>query len=655
MYCKIGLMDKGVDTYAILLPDELRHNGQCQQWAACLSQNDSLYVSNVRLTLTIGDWLCRKLRSYQGGRRTIAQLEQAVYTALDSIGIAMSIDWVKLKPLSEQHRNSHTRYMNLCSQVLQWVQGRKLLYDEWLGLVKDQLQVRDGIDANCATSSGQHQPIGEAELLQAWRWLLLYGHMQLRSAVEWQDPRKGRTELRCLRCYENNLIRAVGKCRYCGEHCYYCSSCLQLGRSRTCAPLLIGRYYSPIIKHTSYASLTPEHLLEIERFSLSDAQLMATNHALSFVYNRLSRYAEQTTLGYYRRKHLIYHERHQEPDPLSSQFLLWAVTGAGKTEMIFPLVAYMVALGGRVLLATPRRDVVLELSPRLHKAFPELSIVTLYGGSGERWQYGQLVLATTHQLMRYQHGFDLVIIDELDAFPYHGDKRLYRVAAEARTPHGVTILLSATPPSYLQKEIHRGRLAHIKLPVRYHRHPLPVPIRLKVPLVVDQLRSYTIPRPLIRALQQSLAEEAQVFIFLQRIAHTEAYAKLLRLSFPDINIEATSSQDAARTEKVMLFRQREIRVLVTTTILERGVTVPRSHVYICDAEAELFDEASLVQMAGRAGRSSDAPNGKVYFLSQQWSTAQKRAIKQIKSMNRLAMQQGYLLPQYLGERGIEDV
>nr|WP_244192919.1 MULTISPECIES: DEAD/DEAH box helicase [Paenibacillus] len=106
------------------------------------------------------------------------------------------------------------------------------------------------------------------------------------------------------------------------------------------------------------------------------------------------------------------------------RFLLWAVTGAGKTEMIFPLLQYILEHGGRALVATPRRDVVLELAPRLAKAFPDISLATLYGGSTERWKDAQLTLATTHQLMRFYQAYDLVIIDELDAFPYDINSKL---------------------------------------------------------------------------------------------------------------------------------------------------------------------------------------------------------------------------------------
>lgn len=131
--------------------------------------------------------------------------------------------------------------------------------------------------------------------------------------------------------------------------------------------------------------------------------------------------------------------------------------------------------GGRVLIATPRRDVVIELDPRIRRAFPEQSVVTLYGGSKQRWERGDITLATTHQLMRFENSFDLVIIDELDAFPYVNDATLHYAAGKSGKHTAVRIFLSATPPYLLQREARRGLLPHAKVPVRFHRHPLPVP------------------------------------------------------------------------------------------------------------------------------------------------------------------------------------
>jgi competence protein ComFA len=85
-----------------------------------------------------------------------------------------------------------------------------------------------------------------------------------------------------------------------------------------------------------------------------------------------------------------------------------------------------------------------------------------------------------------------------------------------------------------------------------------------------------------------------------------------------------------------------VRLLVTTTILERGVTIPKSDVFILDADAPIFDAAALVQMAGRSGRSADDPAGHVVFAAREKTRAQAEAVSQIKGMNTLARKKGYL-------------
>ncbi|EAM8910472.1 hypothetical protein C3581_24545, partial [Salmonella enterica] len=172
-----------------------------------------------------------------------------------------------------------------------------------------------------------------------------------------------------------------------------------------------------------------------------------------------------------------------------------------------------------------------------------------------------------------------------------------------------------------------------------------VPRLLKMPTVAECIRKRELPALLKKSIQTSLLREAQVFVFVTRIAQIESFVTLMRHIFPQIHhIEGTSSQDPDRASKVIAFRERTIRLLVTTTILERGVTIPRSDVFILDADNGLFDEASLVQMAGRAGRSMDDPAGRVVFASSRRTRSQVRAVAQIRKMNTIARRKGYLHP-----------
>lgn len=103
--------------------------------------------------------------------------------------------------------------------------------------------------------------------------------------------------------------------------------------------------------------------------------------------------------------------------------LVHAVTGAGKTEMIYQVVAKVINAGGAVCLASPRIDVCLELYKRLQQDF-SCEIALLHGES-ETYFRTPLVVATTHQLLKFYQAFDLLIVDEVDAFPYVDNPTLY--------------------------------------------------------------------------------------------------------------------------------------------------------------------------------------------------------------------------------------
>lgn len=564
----------------------------------------------------------------------------------------------------EAYVQSHVKHqINSQGVNLHYEGGAMPLRDAWrLVLQHAQLRGRVVLTSAVAVAHSRHGGASDHDAAPAYRRLL---RLRPAALLKWAAGRK--LVYRCRRCGSGVHVRTP--CGSCGSLCCaYCEACLTLGRSRACALLVQGSAHElavPMVAQpepgaapSTAPSVTCPHTASdvgsspsptpsvLDRWGLSPAQRAAAGAALDFLQGapHVARVGHSHCLQFSlphltnAPKSLSHQRQLQQPN----RFLLWAVTGAGKTEMIFPLLAYVLEHGGRALVATPRRDVVLELSPRLKVAFPEAQIATLYGGSSERFKQGNLVIATTHQLMRFSHCFDLVVIDELDAFPYHNDPMLAYAAAQCCKPNGKYILLSATPPITLQKEVQKGVLPHAKVPARFHGHPLPVPKHIGMKGVEVAMRTKQLPSALIASLRHSVQRGAQIFIFVARIRHIPPLIAVLKRYFPALAIEGTSSEDTDRAEKVLRFRACDIRMLVTTTILERGVTVKKSDVYILDADSDLFDEASLVQMAGRAGRSSDDPAGLVIFSSLDWTASQRKAIAQIKQMNTLARKRGYL-------------
>ena len=89
-----------------------------------------------------------------------------------------------------------------------------------------------------------------------------------------------------------------------------------------------------------------------------------------------------------------------------------------------------------------------------------------------------------------------------------------------------------------------------------------------------------------------------------------------------------------KQEIIEKFKNRQIKIMITTSILERGMTFFDVQVIVYDAHHDLFDESSLIQISGRVGRKLKAPTGNVYFLTSKITLPIIKCIKTIKKKNK---------------------
>ncbi|GAA2908646.1 helicase-related protein [Enterococcus pseudoavium] len=100
--------------------------------------------------------------------------------------------------------------------------------------------------------------------------------------------------------------------------------------------------------------------------------------------------------------------------------------------------------------------------------------------------------------------------------------------------------------------------------------------------------------------------------------------------------------DQERLVKVENMRAGKYQLLLTTTILERGVTFENVSVVVLQASHRIFTQAALVQIAGRADRKGEYTQAEVIFITSEVTSAIKAAIKEIEENNRQARAGGLI-------------
>lgn len=289
--------------------------------------------------------------------------------------------------------------------------------------------------------------------------------------------------------------------------------------------------------------------------------------------------------------------------------ILNAVTGAGKTEIIYPLIEYCVNNNLRICLAIPRKDVVIELKNRIEKDFKKAFVISVYGGNNEKI-YADIVVATTHQLYRYHKYFDVVVIDEVDAFPFYNNDMLdYFLSNSVK---GTVVYMSATIPKKLIKTNYNIHY----LNKRYHNE------KLDIPIVKYLWSNYQIKRYINRYKRGIL------IVYFPTIKSQLKFSKKLKEKHYVVNSKVKNRDELLKT-----LHAQKSAIILSTLVLERGITFKNSNVIVVNADHKLFSFENLVQISGRVGRHYLFPHGKILFLVKNKNYQVKKAIKYIRKCN----------------------
>ena len=360
---------------------------------------------------------------------------------------------------------------------------------------------------------------------------------------------------------------------YRGSKGYYCRKCIKFKRA------LIDEDIEPFDYHTNVES--DEYNFN---FKLTDDQIRASKQCKEFV-----------SYG---------------------DVLLCCVCGAGKTEIVVESISSFLSRGLKVAYAISRKEVVVELTYRFQKIFNKAKVVGVYGGHHDDI-IGDLIVCTTHQLYRYHKTFDLLIIDEVDAFPLKGNETLMNISLNSAK--GNIIFSTATIDSNLQNILKTRKYKTVSLFTRPSKKPLIVPKVIYSPRFLCIVYLYKI--------LHSMANQCIIFVPNKKMCKNfgTLFKKFYSCTYvySDLDDRNTNIKD---------FKDKKYKYIFATTVLERGVTIKDVNVIILNFD-RIFDKSSIIQMLGRVGRNYLNPYGDAYIFTNHYDKNIISSIKYLKEAN----------------------
>jgi transcription-repair coupling factor (superfamily II helicase) len=228
------------------------------------------------------------------------------------------------------------------------------------------------------------------------------------------------------------------------------------------------------------------------------------------------------------------------------------------------------------------------------------------------------IVIGTHRLLSKDVQFrklGLLIIDEEHRFGVKDKEKIKKLRA------GIDVLtLTATPiPRTLQLSLLGIRdLSVISSPPRQRR---------SVKTFVAKIDDLVIKEAVARELQRG----GQVFVVHNRVASISEMAHRIQELRPEARVAVAHGQMPGRTLEEIMYRfvQKEIDVLVCTTIIESGLDIPNANTIII-TRADRLGLAEIYQLRGRVGRSSE--QAYAYLLVPELEGLSREALQRLRAL-----------------------
>ncbi|UCD83101.1 MAG: transcription-repair coupling factor [Desulfobacterales bacterium] len=226
------------------------------------------------------------------------------------------------------------------------------------------------------------------------------------------------------------------------------------------------------------------------------------------------------------------------------------------------------------------------------------------------------IVIGTHRLLQKDVAFKdlgLLVLDEEQRFGVKHKEKLKRLRSTVDV-----LALTATPiPRTLHLSLVGVRdISVISTPPEYRKSIITYISEFDEAVVADSVR-------------KELKRQGQIFFVHNNIHSIDKMAAKLKRLVPEVNLAvAHGRMDEDQLEEVMfLFMNKEIDMLVCTTIIESGLDIASANTIIVN-RADRFGLAQMYQLRGRVGRSDE--QAYAYLLIPHESLLGKDARKRLK-------------------------
>ncbi len=289
--------------------------------------------------------------------------------------------------------------------------------------------------------------------------------------------------------------------------------------------------------------------------------------------------------------------------PLPMDRLLCGDVGYGKTEVAMRAAFKAIEDSKQVAVLAPTTVLAFQhyqTFKRRFAAFP-VRVEMLSRFRTEREQKKVLeeaeagkvdILIGTHRLLSKDVKFQdlgLLVVDEEQRFGVAHKERLKEMRKNVDV-----LTMSATP---IPRTLHMSLVGLRDMSVI----ETPPKDRLAIQTTVAPFSETLVQR----VIEEELARDGQVFFVHNRVESIDSLAALVKRLVPKARVVVGHGQmREAELEKVMLkFVRDEADILVSTTIIENGLDIPRANTIVIN-RADRFGLSELYQLRGRVGRSN---------------------------------------------------